>query len=92
MPRARNPENAGIFVPGQLSYLPKRRYSDLFSPTDAEVPAGCYDHPVLIVSTDQRKKEAVVLIVSFYISTRMDSFGRLSMLITTAHLSRREDP
>lgn len=65
MPRARNPENASVFVPGQLSYLPKRRDGELLTPTDAEIPDGCYDHPVLILSTDQHKREVVVLIVSF---------------------------
>lgn len=65
MPRARNPENASVFVPGQLSYLPKRRDGELLTPTDAEIPDGCYDHPVLILSTDRHKREVVVLIVSF---------------------------
>ena len=70
MSQSRTLEPAGVFVPGSLSYLPKRRYSELYSTSSSQVPDGCYDHPVLILSTDPRKKEAVILIVSFHRSKR----------------------
>lgn len=66
MPRARNPDAAVVFVPGQLSYLPKRPDDELLLLADSEIPKGCFDHPVVILSTNRRKKEAVVLIVSFH--------------------------
>lgn len=66
MPRARKSEAAEVFVPGQLSYLPKRRDGEILASSGSEVPDGCFDHPVVILSTDQRKKLAVVLIVSFH--------------------------
>lgn len=65
MPRARKAEATGALVPGQLSYLPQRRDDEPLSLSDSEIPKGCYNHPVVILSTDQRKKKAVVLIVSF---------------------------
>lgn len=65
MPRKRNREVAGVFIPGQLSYLPKRPDGEPCSLSGSEIPDGCFDHPVVILSTDQRKREAVVLIVSF---------------------------
>ena len=61
MPRARNHE---IFVPGQLSYLPKRRDDEPSPLPNSEIPDGCFDHPVVILSTNQCKREAVVFIVS----------------------------
>ena len=64
MPRARNPEAGRNLTPGWLSYLPKRPDGEVPLPSDSEIPEGCYDHPVLILSTDLFKKEAKVLIVS----------------------------
>lgn len=66
MPHARSREAAEVFIPGQLAYLPKRPEGELSSLSGSEIPDGCFDHPVVILSTDQRKREALVLIVSFY--------------------------
>ena len=55
-----------MYTPGQLSYLPKRQTGELISLSDADIPDGCFDHPVVILTTDRRKREAVVLIVGFH--------------------------
>ena len=87
MPRARKSEPARVFEPGQLSYLPKRRDDERFPDSGSEIPIGCFDHPVVILSTDQSKKMAVVLIVRFHRSTRLKAFCLPCVLIVTAHLS-----
>lgn len=75
MPRARNSEAAAVFIPGQLSYLPKRREGDLSSLLGSEIPDGCFDHPVVILSTDQGKREAVVLILTSLRGRRLDDYS-----------------
>ncbi|KAL9070755.1 MAG: hypothetical protein Q9161_004689 [Pseudevernia consocians] len=77
MPRARKSEPARVFEPGQLSYLPKRRDDERFPDSGSEIPNGCFDHPVVILSTDQSKKMAVVLILTSLRGKTLDEYSSI---------------
>ena len=81
MPRARKSKPADVFEPGQLSYLSKRRDDEFPPDSGSEIPTGCFDHPVVILSNDQSKRVAIVLIVSFHRLTRLEAFCLLRVLI-----------
>lgn len=91
MPRARNSETAGVFIPGQLSYLPKRPNGEPVSLLSSEVPDGCFDHPVVILSTDQRKREAVVLILTSLRGKSLDEYSPISS-VRAFHLPIHPSP
>ena len=52
-------------LPGQVSYLKKRTECNEKDLLRANISDGCFDHLVLILTTDTRKAQVEALIVSF---------------------------
>ena len=59
-------------LPGQVSYLKKRAQCSEKDILRASISDGCFDHLVLILSTDTRKAQVEVLIVSSPKGTDLD--------------------
>ncbi|KAF6219505.1 hypothetical protein HO133_003974 [Letharia lupina] len=90
MPTAINVE-AEVFIPGQLSYLPKRRDDEPFSLSGSEIPDGCSDHPVVILATDQRERKAVVLILTSFGGKSLNEHSSIPR-IRASHLPIHPSP
>ena len=60
----KSPMATETLLPGQISYLKKREYCDEEDLSRVHISDGCFDHLVLIISTDTRNALAEVLIVS----------------------------
>ena len=58
-------------LPGQISYLKKRAECNEEELLRANISDGCFDHLVLILSTDPRVALAEALIVSLSLRTAM---------------------
>lgn len=63
-PWRKSPKATETLLPGQISYLKKRADCDEEDLSKLYLSDGCFDHLVLICSTDTRNAQAEALIVS----------------------------
>ena len=68
-PRRKPSRASERLLPGQISYLKKRAECNEEELSRANISNGCFDHLVLILSTDTREAQAEALIVSRYLKT-----------------------
>ena len=62
--RRKSPKATEALLPGQISYLKKRADCNEEELSKVDLSDGCFDHLVLILSTDTRTAQAQALIVS----------------------------
>lgn len=60
----KSPKATDTLLPGQISYLKKRAYCNDEDLSSVDLSDGCFDHLVIILSTDTRNAQAEALIVS----------------------------
>ena len=60
----KSPKATETLLPGQISYLKKRADCDEEDLSTVDISDGCFDHLVLILSTDAINAQAEALIVS----------------------------
>ena len=53
-----------MLLPGQISYLKKRIECSEWDLLRTNIRDGCFDHLILILSTDTRKRQVEAVIVS----------------------------
>lgn len=68
-PRRKSSRATERLLPGQISYLKKQAECNKEELLSANISDGCFDHLVLILSTNTRKARAEALIVSRSLST-----------------------
>lgn len=64
--RLKSFKTSKMLLPGQISYLKKRDEYDEEDLRSVYMNDGCFDHLVLILSTDTQDARAEALIVSLY--------------------------
>lgn len=62
--RRKSPKATEALLPGQISYLKKRADCNEEDLSRVDLSDGCFDHLVLILSTDPRTAQTEALIVS----------------------------
>lgn len=68
-PRRKPSRASERLLPGQISYLKKRAECNEEELLRTNISNGCFDHLVLILSTDTREAQAEALIVSRSVRT-----------------------
>ena len=93
IPFSRNSSSATERLhPGQIFYLKKRAECNEEEVLAVNVSDGCFDHLVLILSTDDHKAQAEALIVSFFLRMKTRTFDVTNPDFNLAHVFRRKDP